>query len=76
MDAGALIASSARKHRIADDDMLHAFNQPLASWELGDGLTMLVGPARNAQLLEVGVVVGDAGPVIVHAMPARSRFLR
>lgn len=71
-----LIADSARKHGVADDDMLHAFNHPIASWELEEGFTMLVGPQRDAQLLEVGVVVGDLGPVVVHAMQAPPRFLR
>jgi hypothetical protein len=33
-------------------------------------------PDEHAQFLEVAVVVGDAGAVIVHAMPARRRFLR
>lgn len=76
MDPGPLIVNSARKHGIPDDDMLHAFDHPVPSWELDDGLTMLIGPARDAQLLEVGAVVGDAGPVIVHAKKARPRFLR
>ena len=37
---------------------------------------LIIGPARNARLLEIGVVDGDPVPVIVHAMPARDRFLR
>jgi hypothetical protein len=42
-----------------------------------DEMTIFVGPDRSARLLEVGVVYADYGtPVIVHAMPARPRFLR
>ena len=41
-----------------------------------DDLTMLVGPDTAARLLEIGVVTGDGIEFIVHAMPARERFLR
>ncbi len=39
-------------------------------------MTMLVGGSASGALLEVGVVEGTDGSVIVHAMPARERFLR
>jgi hypothetical protein len=55
--------------------MLHAYRNPIAVWTLDEDMTMFVGPDRAAQLLEVGVVDGDLGPVMVHAMPARPRFL-
>jgi hypothetical protein len=71
------IAPSARKHGIADDDILHALRNPIRVYDPDDeGLTMLVGPARDAALLEVGVVDADDGPVIVHADIAREKFLR
>lgn len=70
------IAESARKHRVSDDDMLHAFAQAMWANDLGDGFTMIVGPARTGALLEVGVVDSEEGPVIVHAMKARDKFLR
>lgn len=70
------IAVSARKHGVDDADMLHAYAQPLRVFAPDEGLTMLVGPARDARLLEVGVVSGREGPVIVHAMPARNTYLR
>jgi hypothetical protein len=71
-----LIASSARKHDIRDDDMLHAFNHPLFVDELDDGLVMLVGADIAGNLLEVGVIDSADGPIIVHAMPARPKYLR
>lgn len=70
-----LIANSARRHGIADENMLHAVRNVIVTHDLDDGLTMFVGPARDASLLEVGVVDGQDGPVIVHAMEARSRYL-
>src|SRR6266567_1665203 len=69
-----VIAPSARKHGIADVDILHAYRNPIRRFELDDGLTLLVGPDHAARLLEVGVVAGDPDPVIVHAMACRERF--
>ena len=37
---------------------------------------MTVGPNQAALIIEVGSVAGDVAIVIVHAMPARDRFLR
>jgi hypothetical protein len=70
-----VIAESARRHGIADEDMLHTVRNAIATEDLGDGLTMFIGPATDATLLEVGVVDGEDGPVIVHAMVARRRYL-
>ncbi|HSH59578.1 MAG TPA: hypothetical protein VK988_08055 [Acidimicrobiales bacterium] len=72
-----LIIDSARKHGVLDQDILHAFNQPM--WTTtdpdDDEVMMLVGPDRAGNLLEVGVVDSDAGPVIIHALsPARPKF--
>ncbi len=76
MGSEPLIAPSARKHGISDDDILHAYAHPLRVFDLDEGFTMLVGPSRAADLLEVGVVEGATGDVVVHAMPARAKFLR
>jgi hypothetical protein len=37
---------------------------------------MLIGPARDATVLEVGVADGEDGPMIVHAVAARAKYLR
>ncbi len=37
---------------------------------------MYVGPSRAGLLLEIGVVEWHQTAAIVHAMPARPRFLR
>jgi hypothetical protein len=71
-----IIAPSARRHDIADADILHAFRNPICVGPTDDeGMTMVAGPARDATLLEVGFVDGEDGPVIVHAMRARKQFL-
>ena len=69
-----VILASARKHQIADDDMLHAYRNPIRVFDL-DGLTMLIGPDTAARLLEIGVSEAEGIEFIVHAMPARDRFL-
>ena len=71
-----LITASARKHGIADEDMLHAFNHPISYEDLDEGLVMIIGPARSARLIELGFIDTDHGPVIVHAMTARRKYLR
>ena len=71
-----VIANSARKHGVSDEDMLHAYRNPIRIFELEDGLTMVIGPNQAAVLFEVGVVDGVPTPVIVHAMRAREKFWR
>ena len=66
--------ASARKHGVTDEDMLHAYRNPTRVFELDD-LTMLVGPDRSANLLEVGVTTAEGIDFIVHAMAVRPRFL-
>ena len=45
-----VILASARKHQIADDDMLHAYRNPIRVFALDD-LTMLIGPDTAARLI-------------------------
>ena len=74
MEVDPVILGSARKHGISDDDMLHAYRHPIRVFDL-DGLTMLIGPDESARLLEVGVADAEGVDFIVHAMPARAKFL-
>ena len=71
-----LIVASARKHGIADGDILHAFNHPLRYEDLDDSFVMIIGPTRSARLIELGFIDTDHGPVIVHAMTARRKYVR
>lgn len=70
-----VILESARKHGISDPDMLHAYRNPIRVFAVND-LIMLIGADQAGRLLEVGVAAGEAFEFIVHAMPARQRFLR
>lgn len=70
-----VIADSARKHGVADEDMLHALRNPIRVDYLDEGRTMFIGPRRDGnRQLEVGVADGDP-PVIIHADRARAKYL-
>jgi hypothetical protein len=70
-----VITDSARKHGIADEDILHAFRNPIAVHD--HELTVFIGGDRAGNLIELGVVESQEGqPVIVHAMFAREKYLR
>lgn len=69
-----MIVPSARKHQISDDDMLHAYRHPIRVFDLDD-LTMLVGADTAGRMLEIGVASSEGIEFIVHAMPARNKFL-
>lgn len=71
-----IIAESARKHGVSDEDILHAYAHPIRVFELEEGFTMIIGANNAAIIFEIGVVDGVLAPVIVHAMEARKKFLR
>jgi hypothetical protein len=70
-----VIVASARKHGVADDDMFHAYRNPIRVFELDD-LTMLIGADESGRMLEIGIAAAERIEFIVHAMPAREKFLR
>lgn len=70
-----MILTSARKHGINDNAMLHAYRNPASAFDLDD-LVMLIGADEAERLLEIGVATGEGVEFIVHAMAARPRFLR
>lgn len=70
------IAESAHKHGISDEDIRHATANAIRFHVLDEGLVMVIGSSMSGALVEVGVVTAeDDEPVIVHAMPARAKFL-
>jgi hypothetical protein len=71
-----VIAPSAYKHGVTDETILHVFNNPIRVDELDDDLVMLIGPDHAGNLYEIGVVASQSGPVVVHAMIARPKYLR
>ncbi|MGD9794745.1 MAG: hypothetical protein AB7V43_14825 [Acidimicrobiia bacterium] len=70
-----VVLASARKHGVTDDDMLHAYRNPVRVFVLDD-LTMVIGADHAGQLLEVGIASAEGVEFIVHAMLARPKFLR
>lgn len=76
MESDPIIAGSARKHGVSDEDMFHAYANPIRVFDLDEGFTMIIGANRAAVIFEIGVVGGVTVPVIVHAMRARDKFLR
>ena len=71
-----IIAESARKHGVSDQDILHAYANPIRVFDLGEGFTMVIGANLAAIIYEIGVVDGVTASVMVHAMTAREKFLR
>jgi hypothetical protein len=72
------VIDSARRHGVSDEDMRHAFRNPVRTFLVSEDMTMGIGADEAGNLIEVGVVESrdEPGLVIVHAMPARSRFLK
>ena len=64
----------SRKHGIADDDMIHAYRNPIRVFDLDD-LIMIIGPDQATTLLEIGIAHAEGIDFLVHAMVARSKFL-
>lgn len=72
------IADSARKHGVSDEDMLAVYRHPLQRFDQDEALPMLVGFGLGGSypVLEVGISFRTGRPRIVHAMPARPKYLR
>lgn len=70
------IVDAAHRHGVSDETILHAFNLPIRVEDLDEGMTMFIGPDHAGNLYEIGVVSSSDGPVVVHAMPARAKYLR
>ncbi|MGH9153129.1 MAG: hypothetical protein ACRD03_12185 [Acidimicrobiales bacterium] len=69
------IYQSARRHGIADDDILHAVEYALAVGEQDDGKVLYLGPDRAGNMLEVVAVAREAGSeVVIHAMRMRPKY--
>lgn len=68
-----IIAPAALKHGLDEEQIRHAYRNPVLVWDLGDGFTMIVGPNQAAIFLRPGRAQVH---VIVHAMHAREKFLR
>ena len=72
------IAVSARKHGVADRDILHAIAFPIREVRQCDvDRVLIIGAEAACRLLEVVVLDPDEDdPVVVHAMELRPKFRR
>ena len=69
--------SSARRHGVDDEDVLHAVDNSLALEDLSEDPDrwLVVGPDRVANLLEIIVLITEQGTeMIIHAMPLRAIY--
>jgi predicted transcriptional regulator len=68
------ITESARGHGVMDHDIHHAVRYYLRIYEDQGDVAMLIGPAADGSILEIGVVLDDEDPRIIHAMRARRKY--
>lgn len=80
MGASVIVAPSARKHGISDEDAKSAARSALAGGPLDDEnprRELRVGLDTAGRLLEVVVLFWDDGEVeVIHAMKARAEYRR
>lgn len=69
------IAPSAFKHGISEENILHAYRNPIRLHRQVNRV-LLVGGDWSGNLLEIGVDQSEEHDVIIHAMPTRDRLLR
>lgn len=71
------VHAAARKHGIADDDILHAVTHALALKDHPDDTRLYLGPARDGTPLEVVTLRRSNRPeVAIHAMKMRRKYRR
>jgi hypothetical protein len=51
-----IIAESACKHGVTDEDILHAYANPIRVFDLDEGFTMVIGANLAAIIYAIGVV--------------------
>ena len=71
------IGGPAGKHGVPDADIWPGVRNATYKIDMGEDLTMLIGPARDGAPPELGVLgLDDDDPVIIHALPLRAKFYR
>ncbi len=73
------IHDSARKHGVADQDIVHAIDHALATEDAGEDPDrwLLIGRDTAGNLLEVVVLItAEATQIAIHAMPMRDQYTR
>ncbi len=73
------VHDSARKHGVADEDVVHAIDHALVIEDAGEDPDrwLVIGPDRAGNSLEVVVMTtAEGNQLAIHAMPMRARFRR
>lgn len=71
------IHSSARKHGVGDGDIEHAIENAISVDDQDDDTRLYLGPARDAELLEVVTITREDGSeLVIHAMKMRPKYRR
>ena len=73
------IHGSARRHGVANQDILHAIEHALAIEDAGEDPDrwLVIGPDTAANLLEVVVMItAEGSQIAIHAMPMREKYAR
>lgn len=69
------IHPAAEKHGIPVEDIEHAVTSAMSIDDQDDDLRLYLGPARNAELIEVVTVVeNEAAEMAIQAMRMRSKY--
>ena len=66
--------ASSQKHHISEQDIVHALTY-FVRVEHQEEFTMIIGPSRKGNMLEIGTSTNEDSLVVFHAMPARRKFL-
>ncbi|HMS14228.1 MAG TPA: hypothetical protein PKD80_14095 [Microthrixaceae bacterium] len=71
--------SSASKHDVAEEEVVHALAHALVEFDLGDDDSptrrLVLGPDRAGNLLEIVVLsFDDDREMVIHAMRMRSKY--
>lgn len=62
---------------MADEDIEHAMDNAMSIDDQDDDTRLYLGPARNAELLEVVAIIRDDGSALaIHAMKMRPKYRR
>ena len=74
------IHRSARKHRISDEAITHAYDHSLAEFDYDPDehppRYAVVGPDRAGNMIELIVIIAHGNrQIVIHAMHARPNFL-
>jgi uncharacterized DUF497 family protein len=73
------VHDSARKHGVAEEDVLHAIDHALVIEDAGEDPDrwLVIGPDRAGNLLEVVVMTtAEGNQLAIHAMSMRAKFRR